>query len=444
MARPRSPGRRPAQGDSELALTWVVLATIALLSAVAPLATDMYLPVFPQVAAEFATSASTVQLTLTLFMVGMGIGQLLWGPISDRWGRRAPLLCAGILFIAASVVAPLSPSIGVLVATRFVQGFTGSAGMVIGRAVTRDFAHGVALARAMSLLGIIGALAPIVAPIAGGLLAAPIGWRGILWVIAGISVLMLACSTFLLRESLPPAGRRAGGVRDTARSVAAVLSDRRFVGYSLTQAFGGGVLFAFISGSSFVLQNEYGLSATHYSWLFALNALTMIVGGVLNARLVARHSPAQVLSVALVISVVATLAAAAVTTALSRPSLWLLLPLVAAASLCIAPNMANTTTLGLDRHGANAGMAAAVMGALQAALSGVVSQMVSITGQASAVSMTLVMAGSAVLAVLSYLALCRPRPRLQAPVDDDDHHNSGSPEDDSEQNDASRDEPVSP
>ncbi|WP_051208061.1 multidrug effflux MFS transporter [Propionicicella superfundia] len=397
----------PAAGAVALTLSPAVLATIALLGAVAPLATDLYLPVFPQVAAEFGTSSASVQLTLTVFMIGMGIGQLCWGPISDRFGRRRPLIIAGALFVVASVIAPMSGSIGVLVAARFLQGFTGSVGPVLGRAIARDLAHGVELAKALSVLGIITGLAPIAAPVLGGVLAEPVGWRGILWVLAGISVVMLACAASIVGESLPAGRRVSGGLGDVGRSIRTVLTDRVFVGYVLTQAFGLGVLFAFISGSSFVLQTEYGLGSLHYSLLFALNALVLIVGGLLNNRLVVRHSPKRILVIGLLVSVVAAVAAATITGAMGHPPLWVLLFLVALASACNAPVLANTTTLGLDRHGANAGMASAVMGAVQSAVAGGVAQLVAITGQTSAVSMTLVMGGSAVAAGAAYLFLCR-------------------------------------
>jgi len=403
----QSRDERRSEASAPPHLTPAVLATLALLGAVAPLATDTYLPSFPQVASDLHASESSVQLTLTLFMIGMGLGQLFWGPISDRRGRRGLLLWACALFVAASVVAPMSTSIGMLVAMRFLQGFTGAVGPVLGRAVARDLASGLALARAFSLLGIITSLAPIVAPVLGGLLADPIGWRGILWVVAVIAVLMLVSSFTMVPESLPPGRRQPGGLRDIVRSAGDVLTDLPFVGYTLTQSFGIGILFSFISGSSFVLQNEYGLGSTTYALLFALNALALILGGVFNTRFLGRYRPTSLLRIGLIASIIASAATATVTLVTSEPPLWVLLPLIWIASLCNAPIMANTTTLGLQRHARNAGMAAAVMGAIQSALAGLIAQMVSITGSASAVSMTLVMAGSAILAGVAFVALCR-------------------------------------
>lgn len=392
-----------------ITLTPGLLATIALLSAVAPFGTDLYLPVFPQVAEELNASAPAVQLTLTLFMVGMGLGQLCWGPIADRYGRRRPLLAAGALFVISSLAAPLAGSIGLLGAARFVQGMTGAVGPVLGRAIARDLARGKELARALSILGVISGLAPIAAPVLGGALADVIGWRGILWVLAGIAVLMLVCSILVVPETLPVDRRRAGGFDDLADSVRRLFGDRQFVGYTLTQGFGLSILFAFISGSSVVLQNEYGLQPLQYSLLFALNAVFLTMGGVANGRLVFRHDPQQILAIGLVASLVAAVVAATVTWALGKPPLLLLIMMIAVASACNATIMANTTTLGLERHGAHAGMASALMGAVQSAIAAFSAQMVAITGRTTAVSMTVVMAVSALLAGASYLILCHRR-----------------------------------
>ena len=155
-----------------------LLATLALLSAVAPFSTDLYLPGFPQMVADLRTSPTNVQLTLTACLLGLAIGPLVFGPLSDRIGRVRPLLAGAAICVLASLAAALAPTIEVLIAARFVQGFTGAAGMVIGRAIVSDLATGRAAARAFSLLMLVGGLAPVAAPLAGGFIVGPLGWRG--------------------------------------------------------------------------------------------------------------------------------------------------------------------------------------------------------------------------------------------------------------------------
>src|SRR6478736_3485831 len=168
-----------------------LIATLALLAAVAPLAIDMYLPAFPAMATEFDTSASAVQLTLTTFLIGLAAGQLVFGPLSDRYGRRRPLIASAAVCVAAGVVCALAPNLGVLVAARLVQGFAGAGGMVIGRAVIADLVTGRVAAKAFTLMLTVGGVAPVLAPFVGGLLSGVVGWRGLLWTVAGLCAAML-------------------------------------------------------------------------------------------------------------------------------------------------------------------------------------------------------------------------------------------------------------
>lgn len=387
-------------------ITPLLLVVLALLGMIAPIATDMYLPAFPEVAADLDASSAQVQLTLTAFMLGMAVGQLFWGPVSDRFGRYRPLLVASVVLVAASVVAPLSTGIWMLIAGRFLQGFAGSAGAVIGRAMARDLTSGVALAKVFGLLAMIGGLAPILAPVLGGLLVTSIGWRGIMWVIASTAVVILASVVVVVPESLPADRRTPAGLAQVGRSVTSVLGDRAFVGYTLCMILSGGVLFAFISGSSFVLQDQYGLSSSEYSLVFALNATAMVLGGALNTRLVGRLSAQALLRIGVTVLAASTGLLAAVTAVLQQPPQWLFQVLVIVASMSITPIMANATTLGLFRHGASAGMASAVMGAAQFAVAAAVSPLVSIGGEATALSMAMVMVGCGVLSLVAYLTLC--------------------------------------
>jgi DHA1 family bicyclomycin/chloramphenicol resistance-like MFS transporter len=371
----------------------------------------MYLPSFPLVTRDLGASSSQVQLTLTAFMVGMAAGQLLWGPASDRFGRRRPLLWAVVLFMVSSALAPLSPTVWALVAARAVQGFTGSAGVVIGRAVARDLASGPALARVFSLLGVIGGLAPVVAPVVGGLLVGPAGWRGILWCITVLGAAMLLAVLVAVRETLPVGARSPSGLGHVKSHIAQVAGDRRFLGFAAAQAFSFGAVFAFISASSFVLQVQYGLSSTTYSLVFAANSLMIIVGGIANARLVGRVAPARLLRIALLAATGGNLALFGATLAWGQPPLAVFQGLVMIVSLMGPPIMANTTALGLARHGGStAGMASAVMGAIQSAGAGLISPLVSVGGDPTAGSLALVMVSSSVLATGSYWLLTRSAP----------------------------------
>lgn len=385
-----------------------LLAAVALISAVAPIATDMYLPAFPQVADELNAAASPVQLTLAAFMVGMAGGQLFWGPVSDRLGRYRPLLLAMALFIVAGAVAALSVNIWMLVAARAAQGFAGSAGQVIGRALTRDLASGHRLARAYSLLAVVAGIAPVVAPVFGGVLVGLLGWRGILWAITAFAVVLLVTVLVAVPETLPPTKRAPAGSGHLGHTVREVVVDRLFVGSTLIQAFGFGAIFAFISGSSFVLQNQYGLSSTAYSAAFAANACAMIAGGALNGGLVVRVGENRLLRLAVAGIATSTVLLALVALVGSRPPLWLVLPLVMVGSLCGSPIMANTSVLALSRHhGSSAGTAAAILGAAQSAFAGVVSPLASIGGEASVRSMALVMAVCALVAAVCHAGLLR-------------------------------------
>jgi MFS transporter, DHA1 family, multidrug resistance protein len=195
-------------GDTEttapapVPLSW--LGILALLTSVAPLSIDMYLPAFPAMAAEFGTSASTIQLTLTTFMVGLGLGQLFIGPLSDRFGRRPLMLAGTLVCIAAGAACALAPNIALLTGFRFLQGFSGAAGVVLSRAVISDRARGATAARYFSIMMIINGVAPVVAPLIGGSLVGYIGWRGVFWILTGLAVAMFLGVIFVLAETHPP------------------------------------------------------------------------------------------------------------------------------------------------------------------------------------------------------------------------------------------------
>ncbi|PXW35557.1 UNVERIFIED_CONTAM: Bcr/CflA subfamily drug resistance transporter [Williamsia faeni] len=261
---------------------------LVLLSATAPLATDLYLPGLPTVADSLGTTNVATQLTLTTFMFGMGVGQLLTGALSDGWGRRRLLIGGTIAFVVASVLCALAPSIAVLIAARLLQGFAGGMGIVLSRAVISDRARGDNAARLFSLMMLVGATAPVVAPILGGVLLSPIGWRGIFWVLAGIGAVMLLGVLTVIPETLPKERRHGISLTRLAANFGKVLRNRRFVAYTATLALSFGVMFSYISASPFVVQEIFGFSASQFSIVFAVNSVGLVLASAINARLIGR------------------------------------------------------------------------------------------------------------------------------------------------------------
>ncbi|WP_348804269.1 multidrug effflux MFS transporter [Gordonia sp. VNQ95] len=397
---------------TERAITGPLLLVLALLSAVAPFATDLYLPAFPEMTGELSASATAIQLTLTAFLVGVTTGQLAFGPLSDRFGRRGPLLFGAALCVAAGIVAVIAPSVGVLVAARFAQGFGGAAGMVIGRAIISDLAAGRAAARAFSLMMIVGGVAPVLAPLLGGFLVNPIGWRGILGVVLGISVLMLVSIIGVVRETLPPDRRRRDAAATTATAAAAAspreLLRPGFLGYAGTFAFSFAVMMAYISASPFVYQDMIGLSSGGYGLAFGANALALMAISALAARLVATRQVRHLVGIGLSVMSLAVITFG-ILVVTAAPAMWLAVPLfVMVGSLGMI--FGNATALAMSAVGSHAGSASAVLGALQFGLGALVSPLVSIQGPDTAAPLAVVMLIAAVIAIASFLAAGRGRP----------------------------------
>jgi DHA1 family bicyclomycin/chloramphenicol resistance-like MFS transporter len=387
----------------EAAISPWLLVVLALLSAVAPVATDLYLPAFPEMTAELHGSATAVQLTLTAFLLGLTFGQLMFGPLSDRLGRRGPLLVGALLCVVASVVAATAPSIGVLIAARFAQGFTGAAGMVIGRAVISDLTDGKTAGRAFSLMMIVGGVAPVVAPFAGGLLVEPLGWRGILWVVCAIAVAMLVSIVLVVRES-HPAERRAELKATSAQGSSpwSALRSRSYLANTLAFGFGFAAMMAYISASPFVYQVMVGLTPMQYGIAFGVNALGMIIVSATSSRLNQTISSAKLLGIGLVLTVAATLVL--LTLVLTGAPVWLItIPIfVAVASQGLI--LGNATALALSAVPRAAGAASAGLGALQFGLGAAVSPLVGLGGEHTALPLAVVMVTVSVLALTAYLA----------------------------------------
>ncbi|MBU5424110.1 multidrug effflux MFS transporter [Cellulomonas hominis] len=394
-------------------LSPAVTVVLALLTAIAPLATDMYLPAFPQLARDLGTSASAVQLSLTTFMVGLALGQLVIGPLSDQRGRRGLLVAGSAVCAAAGLACALAPSIGFLVAARFVQGFSGAAGVVLSRAVVSDRARGNAAAKLFGVMMLIQGVAPVAAPLLGGTLVTAVGWRGVFAILAGVSALMLVGVLALVPETLPRERRTGGGLAATARDARTVLTNRRFLGWTGALVLGFAAMFAYISASPFVLQNVLGLSVGAYSVAFAANALGLGLVAGLGTALVDRFGARRLLAAGVtavaVLSVL--LLADVVLLDLPRwPTLVLLFLTVSALGLVFG----NATTLATEEAARAAGTGSAVMGALQFGLGALVSPLVGLRGEHDALPMAVTMVvlalGAAVAARVAATAPARRAP----------------------------------
>lgn len=387
-------------GTDRPAITLPLLATLALLAAAAPFATDLYLPAFPQMVGDLATSATGVQLSLTAFLLGAGLGQAVFGPLSDRIGRRVPLIVGTALYVLAAVVAAMAGSVPLLVAARLVQGLTGAAGMVIGRAVITDLAHGREAARAFSLMMLVGGVAPVIAPVAGSLLVGPLGWRGLLWIVAGLGLVALVASVALVPETHHPR-QAARGDRMAMRDQLRMIGRRRFLGNALAYSFAFGTMMAYISASPFLYQELMGFSAVEYGALFAVNALLLMVVGGMSARLTVRFTPVQLGRVGLLTNL-AAIVAIAVLTVTGVPVVWLIVPIpVAVASLGLV--FGPVTALALDEVRQVAGLGSAAIGVLQFGIAAAVAPVVSVGGGATVVPLAITMLAASVIANLAYV-----------------------------------------
>lgn len=377
------------------------ILVLGLLEAFGPLSMDLYLPQLPQLAASLGTSDALAQATMSVCMIGLGVGQLVAGPLSDRFGRRRPLLVGVALFAVFSLACVFAPSIELLLVARLAQGLAGSAGIVICLAVARDMYQGAELSRMLSLLALVSASAPIVAPVLGGQLALIMDWRGIFAVLTGIGVVLFALAATMLEETLPPERRHAGGMlATTIRHARELGRDRAFTAILVASAAGGVAFFTYLSQSSFVLQGEYGLSPQLFSLVFAANALANMLGAQVSRVAVRRLGPARMYLTgqsatagAAVLFVAVTLAGLPVVAVVGALALY----------LCSAGvGGPNGTTLALASHAHRAGTASALLGTLQFTVGPILAPLAAIGGS-SAVSMSVTMAiASGVAAVLAW------------------------------------------
>ncbi|HJE88829.1 multidrug effflux MFS transporter [Rikenella microfusus] len=333
------------------------LLSIGTVSAMGPFVTDFYLPCLPALSDYFSTTASLVQLSLTFTMIGLAVGQLFIGPLSDRYGRKRPLVWSMALFCLATVGCLLSPDIRIFLLFRLVQGLSGAGGVVISRSIASDLYRGKELARFFSMLSIVQGLAPICAPVLGGLLLEYTDWRGIFAVLLAIGA-MLTVILLRFRESLSPEARATGNIGKTFRGYVPVLRNRRFMLYVLVQAFAMGVMFSYIAASPFVFQQHFGLSPFAYSLCFGANALAIMGGSLLTARF--RSASRALRAGAAGFLATGCLAAAAFVAG----SVWSVEISLLALLFFLGLILPSSTTLALELERDRAGKASAVLGFL--------------------------------------------------------------------------------
>lgn len=376
--------------------------------AFAPMSIDMYLPGLPVIAADFGADPSAVQFTLASFFIGMALGQVIHGPLADRYGRKLPLYVGLAIFVFASVGCALAPNITILIVLRFAQAVGGCVGVVVARAVVRDRFDAHTSAKVYSLLMLVMGLAPILAPFLGGWVLLFAGWRAIFLALALFGLACLIGVWRYLPETRPANAAASGGIGAALRGYGAILRDRRFTGYALAGGFAQAGMFAYITGSPHVFIDLYGVPAHHYGWLFGLNALGLIASSQYNRRLLRHESADSILRRANRWTVFAglLLLAVAVLGWGGLPALLVPLFVYLVSIGFTAPNaMANA----LAHQGARAGSASALIGTLQFGVATVASTLVGLLGHGSALPMATVIAGCGLLAYGAYRWLVRSR-----------------------------------
>ncbi len=377
-----------------------------MLSTFGPLSLDLYLPVLPELAADLGASTSAAQLTLTSCLVGLAAGQAVAGPLSDRFGRRRPLLIGLAAYALVSIACAFAGSVAVLIGLRLVQGLAGAAGLVIARAVARDLYEGRALVVFFSRLVLVAGLAPVIAPVLGGQLSRVMGWRGIFGVLAAFGVALFLAGWFGVRETLPLERRVTGGMVEVLRGFGILLRDRLFVGAALSAGLAGASLFAYIAGSTFVLQRIYGLSPQGFSLVFGVNSLGLMASAQLSARLVRRWSARRLLAAGLAVNLLGSLAlAVSVLLGLGLGFILASLFVLVSALGLIIPH---STALAMAHYPDRAGTASALLGVLQFAVGGLAAPLVGVAGEDSAVPLGVVAATASLTACAVFALLVIP------------------------------------
>jgi DHA1 family bicyclomycin/chloramphenicol resistance-like MFS transporter len=378
---------------------WRLVLVIGALSLFGPLCVDAYLPALPQIGRDLGATASAVQLSLTGCLVGLAVGQLVIGPVSDRTGRRPPLLVGIAVFVLTSLACAAAPNVPVLDVLRLVQGLSGAAGIVIARALVRDLFHGVQAARFFSALMLVTGLGPILAPQLGAAILRVASWRGIFVTLAAAGAVLLVVSVVKVPEGLPPERRGGGAARSAAGSLLTVCRDRTVVGYALIGSLCFGAIFAYVAGSPFVLQDVYGLSPQAFSLAFAANGAGLVLGAQVNGRLVHRFGSERLLSLGTAVMAAGGLAflAAVATGWGGLPAVLVSLFTVLFGCGFINPN---ALALAMQHRPDAAGSASALFGCAQFLLGALAAPLVGLGGDHDPVPMGVVVAVLAAGAVV--------------------------------------------
>jgi DHA1 family bicyclomycin/chloramphenicol resistance-like MFS transporter len=396
----------------------LVTLTLGGLTALTPLSMDMYLPAMPEVTDALHSPASTVQLTLTACLAGMALGQLVVGPLSDRFGRRRPLLTGMLVYVLATAVCAFASSVELLIGFRLLQGLAGAAGIVISRAIVRDLYDGVEMARFFATLMLISGAAPIIAPLIGGQVLRLTDWRGVFVVLTVIGALLTLVAWRWLHETLPPEERHTGGTSTTFAAMRGLVADRPFTGYVLTGSFAFAALFTYVTASAFVIQDIYGASPQTFSLLFGLNSIAVIGVGQLNGQvLVGRVDMDKVLGVGLAVIVLASAAllvmAGGVFGEAGLPAVSAALFVLMGAMGVVMPN---TNALALTRTRYAAGSASALLGTTTFLVGALLSPLGAVAGEGTAVPMAVTQLTCSLAAAGCFVGLClRGRRTVEGP-----------------------------
>ncbi|PRX97206.1 DHA1 family bicyclomycin/chloramphenicol resistance-like MFS transporter [Allonocardiopsis opalescens] len=384
----------------------LLVLVLGALAATGPLSVDLYLPAFPQIAADLGAPESQIQLTLTAIMIGLAVGQIIIGPMSDAWGRRRPLLIGVAAFTLTSFLIVIVPTVEAFIALRFVQGLAGAAGAVISRAIVRDLFEGDDAARFFSRLMLVVGLAPILAPVLGGQLLLVGSWHLSFVVLGAAGAVSFAAILFGMPESLPAEQRSPARAGTLARNFGGLLRDRRFMGFTLALSLGFSVMFAYISSFPFISDAVYGVSPQTFSLLFGLNSIGLVAATQINGFLIGRVSTERLLMFGLVVAVAGT-GGLLLASLFGTPPLWLAIALLFVSVFAQGFVFTNATTLAItSQRPSVAGSASALMGSLQFGLGGTIGALggvFSAQGTPTMVSMSAVMALGTVAAVTAFM-----------------------------------------
>lgn len=413
-----APGAAPGAGRPQQAgrlRRGARLAVLGGLTGAAPLSIDTYLPALPEVTSDLRASAPLVALTLTACVVGLAVGQLVAGPLSDVLGRRGPLIAGAVGFALLSAACAVAPDVGTLVVLRLGQGLLGAVGIVLARAVVRDLYDGPAAARGFAALMLVSGVAPIVAPVVGGQLLRFTSWRGVFVVLAALGIVLAIGVLLAVPESLPRAARARGGgvtagLRTTGEAFRILLGDRRVLACVCAAGLGFAAMFAYISGSTFVLQDLYGLSPQAFSGVFAINSVGIVAATQVAGRLVAAERIAPQRSVAIGLVVALTGSAAVLVGALTLAGPWALIPGLFVTVCGVGFVLPSATTLALAGHPSRAGSASALLGTSQFLVGGFAAPLVGIGGGTTAVPMGLTMVVAALAGLVVFVLVWRRAP----------------------------------